>query len=41
MIYWHNHQIHQSSGQIESVENNEYLCLDINRIGFTGEAVTG
>ena len=25
----------------DSVENNVYLCLDINRIGFTGEPVTG
>ena len=24
-----------------SVENNVYLRLDINRIGFTGEPVTG
>ena len=24
-----------------SVENNIYLCLIINRIGFTGEPVTG
>ena len=24
-----------------SVENNVYLCLNINRIGFTGEPVTG
>ena len=24
-----------------SVENNVYLCFDINRIGFTGEPVTG
>ena len=24
-----------------SVENNIYLCLNINRIGFTGEPVTG
>ena len=24
-----------------NVENNVYLCLNINRIGFTGEPVTG
>ena len=24
-----------------SVENNIYLCLNINRIGFTGEPETG
>ena len=24
-----------------SVENNVYLCLNINHIGFTGEPVTG
>ena len=24
-----------------SVENNIYLCLNINRIGFTGEPMTG
>ena len=30
-----------SSKHVYSVENNVYLRLDINRIGFTGEPMTG
>ena len=35
--------LHQkiSSKHVCSVENNVYLRLDINHIGFTGEPVTG
>ena len=35
--------LHQKiySKQDYSVEKNKYLRLDINRIGFTGEPVTG